>query len=65
MDTTAQPYYRKMASTLAEGIRNGQYGIGDSLPTERELFVDLFNTQDQREGVNAFLEKRAPNWKNA
>ena len=37
MDTTAQPYYRKMASTLAEGIRNGQYGIGDSLPTEREL----------------------------
>ena len=35
------------------------------LPTERELFVDLFNTQDQREGVNAFLEKRAPNWKNA
>lgn len=37
MDTTAQPYYRKMAAALAEGIRNGQYGIGDSLPTEREL----------------------------
>lgn len=35
------------------------------LPLERELFVDLFDTQDQREGVNAFLEKRKPAWKNA
>ena len=34
-----------------------------ALPAERELFVDLFNTQDQREGVNAFLEKRAPTGK--
>jgi enoyl-CoA hydratase/carnithine racemase len=32
---------------------------------ERELFVDLFDRQDQKEGVNAFLEKRKPVWKNA
>ncbi len=36
-----------------------------ALPLERELFVALFDTQDQKEGVNAFLEKRAANWKNA
>lgn len=38
--------------------------IGEGLVGERDLFVDLFATQDQREGVNAFLEKRKPVWKN-
>ena len=35
------------------------------LPLERELFVNLFNTEDQKEGVHAFLEKRKAVWKNA
>lgn len=39
--------------------------IGDGLALERDLFVELFSTADQREGVNAFLEKREPEWKNA
>jgi enoyl-CoA hydratase/carnithine racemase len=38
--------------------------IAAGLAGERELFVELFATQDQREGVNAFLEKRRPVWKN-
>ena len=33
-------------------------------PVEREFFVDLFETEDQKEGVNAFLQKRTPQWKN-
>ena len=35
-----------------------------ALPLERQKFVELFDTEDQKEGVNAFLEKRAPQWKN-
>ncbi|MCL2916728.1 enoyl-CoA hydratase [Shewanella litorisediminis] len=35
-----------------------------ALPLERELFVGLFDTEDQAEGVNSFLEKRAAQWKN-
>ena len=38
--------------------------ISAGLAAERDEFVDLFSTEDQREGVNAFLEKRVPVWKN-
>jgi enoyl-CoA hydratase/carnithine racemase len=36
-----------------------------ALVREREAFVGLFETEDQREGVAAFLEKRAPAWRKA
>jgi enoyl-CoA hydratase/carnithine racemase len=46
-------------------IHNGRDSvIAQGLQNERDLFVELFSTQDQREGVNAFLEKRKPEWKN-
>ena len=38
--------------------------IAAGLESERDLFVELFSTEDQSEGVNAFLEKRKPVWKN-
>jgi enoyl-CoA hydratase/carnithine racemase len=39
--------------------------IAHGLVKERELFMQLFDTQDQKEGVNAFLDKRQPNWSNS
>lgn len=48
---------------LIQGARSGH--PQQALIGEREEFVALFDTQDQREGVNAFLEKRAPQWRNA
>ena len=38
--------------------------IARGLEAERDKIVDLCSTSDQREGVNAFLEKRKPQWKN-
>ena len=48
-------------------IHQARHGVprGAALAVERERFVDLFDTADQKEGVTAFLEKRKPVWKNA
>lgn len=46
-------------------IQQGRKGsINAALPLERELFVGLFDTKDQVEGVSAFLQKRQPQWVN-
>ncbi len=47
---------------LIQNNRSNHWDQGYIL--ERELFVDLFFTEDQSEGVNAFLEKRKPTWLN-
>jgi enoyl-CoA hydratase len=44
---------RAFEVTLAEGVR-----------FERRLFSSLFATQDQKEGMAAFVEKRKPDFKN-
>jgi len=48
--------------SLIQRARRGD--IQSSYVHERDAFVGLFDTSDQREGVNAFLEKRSPNWIN-
>jgi enoyl-CoA hydratase len=40
-------------TSLAEGVR-----------FERRIFHSLFATEDQKEGMKAFVEKRPPQWKN-
>jgi len=44
--------------------KNRTMPIAQALPEERQAFVELFNSEDQKEGVNAFLEKRKPQWLN-
>ncbi|MFQ5764234.1 MAG: enoyl-CoA hydratase [Rhodospirillales bacterium] len=44
---------RAYETTLAEGVR-----------FERRLFHSAFATEDQKEGMAAFAEKRKPDWKN-
>ena len=43
---------RAYETTLAEGIK-----------FERRLFHSTFATEDQKEGMTAFIEKRKPDWK--
>jgi len=38
--------------------------LAKGLVKEREQFVSLVGSQDQIEGVQAFLDKRSPSWKN-
>lgn len=46
-------------------IHESRVVLDKGIILERELFANLFDTQDQVEGVSAFLEKRKPEWKNA
>jgi enoyl-CoA hydratase len=45
---------RAYETTLAEGVR-----------FERRMFHATFATQDQKEGMAAFVEKRKPSFKNS
>jgi enoyl-CoA hydratase/carnithine racemase len=48
--------------SLIMAARGGH--MTDAYAPEADAFVGLFDTQDQTEGVNAFLEKRKPLWQN-
>lgn len=38
--------------------------LNSAFALERELFVKLWDSEDQKEGVGAFVDKRKPEWKN-
>ncbi len=60
----AEELAQKPADALAASKAALNYGIdralGPGLERERHLWASLFGTPDQREGMHAFLEKRAP-----
>ena len=37
--------------------------LADGLAEEKQVFYNLFATEDQKEGMKAFTEKRTPEWK--
>ena len=48
---------------IREAVRLGaDVPLETALALERRLFERLFDTQDQKEGMRAFLEKRTPNF---
>jgi enoyl-CoA hydratase len=40
-----------------------EFTLTKGIQKERLTFYNLFSSQDQKEGMEAFLEKRSPNWK--
>lgn len=53
-----------LAARAAKKMINAAYesSLTDGLAEERQTFYDLFNTADQKEGMQAFVEKRKPQW---
>jgi len=60
---TLSPRSVEFCKALIHNARNG-VAKPEGLQRERERFMDLFEYRDTAEGVNAFLDKRKPEWKN-
>ncbi len=52
----------RYCKSLIMEARSGD--INSAFSKEREQFVKLWDTQDQKEGVSAFINKRKADWKN-
>ena len=59
--------FSQMAVMAAKESVNRAFesGLADGVMFERRMFHALFATADQKEGMAAFVEKRAPNFKHA
>jgi len=45
-------------------LRSFEVPLAEGIRFERRVFHSLFATEDQKEGMKAFVEKRPPKWKN-
>ena len=54
-----------LAVRAAKRMINHSYEsfLSDGLVEEKQVFYGLFNSEDQKEGMQAFVEKRSPEWK--
>ena len=54
-------YSAEALKAIKQAVNEGaEQGLEEGLNLERHLFVDVFETDNVKEGVRAFLEKRAP-----
>ena len=51
---------RTAKAAINEGLDSTK--ISEAIKIEEKYWAELFNTQDQKEGMNAFVEKRKPNY---
>jgi enoyl-CoA hydratase/carnithine racemase len=58
--------YSQPITRMAKEAVNASYEmtLQESLKFEARLFYSTFATSDQKEGMAAFIAKRAPNFKN-
>jgi enoyl-CoA hydratase/carnithine racemase len=67
----AEVYARKLAAGASLAVarikqcvyQGGALSLQDGLALERKLVEPLFDSEDAREGLTAFAEKRAPVYK--